>query len=237
MLESALSSGYEFRSFDDPDRFTADRVCLLRHDIDADLGAACEMAMLESRLGVRATYFVMLRAPVYNLFGRANHRFVQQIIEHGHWLGLHYDQGFVPDDQSTTAEWVDREARVLTEFFGVSVRAVSFHQPSPAILQNTFKFEGLVNTYDHDDLRGFKYISDSNMVWREATAHEIFRHALFPRLHLLIHPLWWVSDEPNVTTMAAFDRALEANLRRAQEQMLLTERAYGPARKFLIGYP
>jgi hypothetical protein len=237
LLASALDAGYAFRSFDDPARFESERVCLLRHDIDVDLGAAVEIAEIEADLGVRSTYFVMLRSPVYNLFSRAGHRSVRRLLDLGHWLGLHYDQGFVPDARRTTTGWVDHEARILEGVFGVSVHAVSFHQPSPEVLENHFKLEGLVNTYDRDDLRGFKYISDSNMIWRESTAHEIFRGALFPRLHLLIHPLWWVSDEPGVTTMAAFDRALRANWLRAQEQMLQTERAYGPARSFRIEYP
>jgi len=80
MLKAALASGYNFLSFSDTARFTAEKVCLLRHDIDADLEAARDMALMESRVGVRATYFLMLRSPIYNLFGRANSQFVHQII-------------------------------------------------------------------------------------------------------------------------------------------------------------
>jgi hypothetical protein len=235
MLETALDRGYAFKAFDDPERDAAEPVCLLRHDIDADLGAAATLAQIEHGLGVRATYFLMLRSPMYNLFGRANHRLVQEILEQGHWLGLHYDEGFYPDGRLTLHDWVELEADVLRRVFGVDVGAVSFHQPGPEVLENTFKLEDLVNTYDRDDVGGFEYVSDSNMVWRAQSAAEIFSGVVHPLLHLLIHPLWWVAEERGVTTREAFDRALRANWERSQEQMLETERAYGPRRSFTIG--
>jgi hypothetical protein len=237
MLTVALDRGYAFRAFDDPARLEGEPVCLLRHDIDADLGAAATLAELEAELGVRSTYFVMLRSPVYNLLGRANHRLVRRILELGHWLGLHYDQGFLPDERRSVHDWVELEADVLARMFDTKIGAVSFHQPGPAVLQNDLKLQRHVNTYDRDDLRGFAYVSDSNMIWRDQPAIELFRGAVHPRLHLLVHPLWWVSDEPGTTTFEAFDRALLANWRRSQEQMLATERAYGPERIFTIGYP
>jgi hypothetical protein len=72
------------------------------------------------------------------------------------------------------------------------------------------------------------------MIWRAQSAQEIFEHAVHPRLHLLLHPVWWVAQDRGLTTMDAFDRALLANWQRAQEQMLETERAYGAERRFLI---
>jgi hypothetical protein len=237
MLEAALDRGYSFRAFDDPDRARVEPVCLLRHDIDADLGAAAVIAEVEAELGVRSTFFVMLRSPVYNLVGRANDRLVRRILDYGHWLGLHYDQGFQPDGQRTVHDWVELEVDVLSRMFGVDVGAVSFHQPGPAVLQNEVKLDGLVNTYDQEDLAGFAYVSDSNMIWRDRPAVELFRSGAHPRLHLLVHPLWWVADEPGTTTLQAFDRALLANWGRSQEQMLDTERAYGPPRSFTIDYP
>ena len=36
----------------------------------------------------------MWRSPIYNLMGRESQKFVEEIINLGHSLGLHYDQGF-----------------------------------------------------------------------------------------------------------------------------------------------
>jgi hypothetical protein len=199
-----------------------------------DVGAAAAVAELESTLGIRATYFLMLRSPVYNLLSRANSQLVNRIAALGHWIGLHYDQGFDPEPSVSLADSVGREALILEEMFGVSIGAVSFHQPGPEILRNDLRFRTLVNTYDREDMRGFEYVSDSNMTWQSLSAHEIFRRSIYPRLHLLIHPLWWVAADPGLTTMQAFDNALLANWRRAQEQMLDTERAYGNPRAFRI---
>jgi hypothetical protein len=232
MLELALEAGYDFRAFEHR-HLAGHRICLMRHDVDIDVGAAAEMADLEHQLGVRATYFLMLRSPVYNVHSRANHRFVQRILELGHALGLHYDQGFEPGGRPLS-EQVAFEAEVLERMFDTPIRAVSFHQPGPAVLEGTIDIRPLINTYDREDMDGYAYVSDSNMTWRDRPAHDLFEGAVFPRLHLLIHPLWWVADEPGATTHDAFERALLANWNRAQEQMLATERAYGPARRFQI---
>ena len=94
LLEGALEAGYTFAPFDQvPD---VAQVCLLRHDVDADLGAAVELARIEQRVGVQATYFCMLRSPLYNVFGRRNVELVHELVSLGHEIGLHYDVGFDP---------------------------------------------------------------------------------------------------------------------------------------------
>ncbi len=232
MLAAGRDSGYDFRPFE---RRTepGEPACLLRHDIDLDLGAAADVAAVEAKLGVRATYFLMLRSPGYNLFSRSNHRFVEEIISYGHWIGLHFDQGFSAGARSVE-EQVQVEAQILEQMFDIEVRVVSFHQPGPKVLRNEIEVAPLINTYDQRDMAGFTYVSDSNMMWREQTGRDIFSGILHRRLHILIHPMWWVSDDPGVTTQQAFNRALTANLERMQEQMLQTERAYGPPRRFDI---
>ena len=37
------------------------------------------------------------------------------------------------------------------------------------------------------------YISDSNMIWRHQHPKEIFAHYIYPRVQLLIHPMWWTA--------------------------------------------
>lgn len=234
LLQTALESGYQFFDFDDPRRLHPPKSCLLRHDVDVDVGAAVTVAELEAELGVRATYFLMLRSPTYNLLSRANHRLVNRLVDLGHAIGLHYDQGFEPSPAVTLDDSVEREARILEEMFGVRVGAVSFHQPSRTVLENEIRLSGRINTYDRDDMRGFEYVSDSNMAWRSLSGQEIFSGSVHPHLHLLLHPVWWVSEERGLSTMDAFDGALLANWSRSQEQMLETERAFGPPRTFTI---
>lgn len=233
LLERAQNSQYKFLAFSDQKRFVCNKVCLLRHDIDVDLGAALEIAKVEADLGIRATYFLMLRSPIYNLMSRSNTRLVQTILDLGHWLGLHYDEGFYPDSRYMLEEWIRIEANILMNLFGQEIKVVSFHQPSSRVLSGEIKLTEFVNTYDSNDLAGFFYISDSNKVWKH-DPYQIVTESLWPKLHLLIHPLWWNTLTPYLTTEAVWNNALLSNWNRSQKQILDTERGFGGLRRFSI---
>ncbi len=232
LLNTALSSGYNFFDFNQMHSVSEERVCVLRHDIDADLKAAAEMSAIEAELGIRATYFLMLRSPVYNLFGRANHRFVQEIIKNGHYIGLHYDEGFYPDKTKSINELVKREAKAIEEMFNIKINVVSFHQPGEAVLANKVKLENYINTYDKADITGYYYISDSNKVWKR-DPFEMFSKVEEPKVQMLIHPMWWITDK-DLPTEELWLKALMDNFSRTQQQLLDTERAYGNEKKISL---
>lgn len=232
LLRTLIAEQFAFSTFDHRNRSADNKTCLLRHDIDADLGAALEMARIEQAEGVHATYFLMLRSPLYNLFGRSNTKIVQEIIRLGHAIGLHYDEGFRSMDQQPTEELISMEADILEKFFGQKITVVSFHQPGENILQGRLKLQRFLNTYDADDLKGFMYLSDSNKVWKtEPTT--LIKSGTCQKLQLLIHPLWWMHENES-TTQDAWNRAILANWERSQEQLVATERAYGAPRHFKI---
>ncbi len=245
LLVNAQKAGYNFRDFSVITEnkilgLSKSKICLLRHDIDADISAALVMAKLESQLGVVSTYFFMLRSPLYNLLGRKNHCMVEEIINLGHSIGLHYDQGFDSIRNwslTQTAAAIEKEAQVLEAQFNTKVTAVSFHQPSSAVLQGNIDTGFRVNTYDRERLAKFEYHSDSNRQFKLAEfakgniADSVA--SVHPNnLQLLIHPIWWVYDDP--TTEAVWDKAIYSNLQKMQEQLIETERAYGLPRQFGI---
>ncbi|MCA8925483.1 MAG: hypothetical protein KDD82_26990 [Planctomycetes bacterium] len=233
LLELALEQRFELLAFHDDRRFSAERALLLRHDVDTDLHAALQLARIEAELGVRSTFFLMLRSPLYNLFARANHDMVREIVALGHDLGVHYDEGFSPGEQRTLEEWVLLEADTISRVFGVPVRAVSFHQPSRRVLDEDIAIPGMVNTYNARDLEGIFYLSDSNKAWRGKSPSELFASGEHPRIHLLIHPMWWAGtrEEP---AARGWDRVILANWERSQAQLLATERAFGPRRRLIL---
>ncbi|MCK5716598.1 MAG: hypothetical protein KAH77_03845, partial [Thiomargarita sp.] len=145
LLKQALDANYQFLTFNDPRRFEKDKVCLLRHDIDVDLGAALTLAKIEHQFGIQATYFVMLRSPIYNLLGRANTQLVQDILSLGHVIGLHYDDAFTPSNQHSLEKWVDIEATILEQLFDIKIDVVSFHQPSQHVLSGTIQLQNRLN--------------------------------------------------------------------------------------------
>lgn len=221
-----------FASFDRvPD---APRVCLLRHDVDADLGAAVELARIEERAGVQATYFCMLRSPLYNVFARGNVELVREIVSLGHAIGLHYDVGFEPPPGRTHDETIASEANALRELLGMEIGSVSFHQPASNTCSREIATPGLTSAFD---LPGFEYFSDANKADGFEKLLGVISDGTQPRLQVLVHPIWWANDEPSASTEDLWDRAILANIERSQRQLVATERAYGSARRLDLTRP
>lgn len=228
LLRAAREGGYSFVTFDEAAATRAERVCVLRHDVDSDPAAALEIAEIEAREGVRATYFVMLRSPVYNLFLRANQLLVEEIAALGHAIGLHYDPAFPPRRGRTHTEQITAERRVLEELLGVPIPAVAFHQPS--LVPGAFEIE-VEHAVKANGLDGFHFLADPNQSPRVFDAFDVFRKGEPAKLQLLVHPMWWVDAEASPPEL--WDRAIAADWDRAQAQLLI-ERAYGPPRTLTL---
>jgi hypothetical protein len=195
-----LQGGYKFIGYTDLKHHLTkpQNICLLRHDCDNDLSAALSIARIESEMGIRSTYFLMLRSPIYNLLSFPCKNIVKEIVCLGHWIGLHFDaQPYEHSESRDIAIHVDRERAWLSEEFNVSVDVASFHQPARRILENQIKLNCL-NTYDRLDMAGVHYLSDSNMMWKEGCPSEMFNKHQYPSLQLLLHPEWWTNREINL---------------------------------------
>jgi hypothetical protein len=77
-------------------------------------------------------------------------------------------------------------------------------------------------------MAGIHYISDTNMSWREACPSILLRERRYPRLQLLLHPMWWTEEAMDVGQK--WDRAILSQFDLMQEQLHECERAYGPKR-------
>src|SRR3989442_12534215 len=86
ILRAAQESGYEFIGFPELKDYRRgqQRLCLLRHDCDHEMPAAAKLARIEQEMGVRSTYFLMLRCDLYNLMSPLNAKLAREIIELGH---------------------------------------------------------------------------------------------------------------------------------------------------------
>jgi hypothetical protein len=168
----------------------------LRHDIDSELLGCGGMLDVEKSLGVMATYFLMTRSTAYNLFSVEAIAMVTRMLRDGHKIGLHF-MGERCEGQSIPLiiEEVLRENRRLEQEFGIKPEAVSFHQPTKAILNAKISIAGLTNTYNASQMAPYFYVSDTNMMWRHQHPIEIFSGKLHDRLQLLIHPMWWTTQE------------------------------------------
>jgi peptidoglycan/xylan/chitin deacetylase (PgdA/CDA1 family) len=225
LLRSGLEFGYQFLSFADIGKERTPRTCLLRHDIDSELLGCAEMLDIEKSLGVRATYFLMTRSTAYNLFSVEGTAMVRRMLEDGHRIGLHFmgercERMAIPqiiEDVLHETEWLERE-------FGTKIQAVSFHQPTRAILDAQIVVPGLINTYHAEQMASYFYVSDTNMTWRHEHPVEIFSRGLYQRLQLLIHPMWWTVE--SLSTLDKWRAVLRNNQRVVVDHWRVRERTF-----------
>jgi len=226
IIRSAQESGYEFISFPGVNdyRNTERRICLLRHDCDNDLVAAAALARIEAEIGVRSTYFLMLRSAMYNLLSLPNRELAREIVGRGHWVGLHFDERAYPNSKlEQISDQVDKERALLSNEVNAPVDVVSFHQPSKRVLENELKLNCL-NTYDRQDMEGIYYISDSNTVLKEGCPSRAFAAGTYMKLQLLLHPEWWTEEE--IPLEAKWNEMLRHNFELMQQSLLSREGAY-----------
>lgn len=195
ILETALNNGYQFLGFNQIGQEHSSYSCLLRHDVDSELWSCSAMADIEEELGISATYFLMLRSTSYNLFCIESREIIERLLKGGHHIGLHFMVELCEHDTiELLSEKVLAEVKMINHEIGVNIHAVSFHHPSEVILNNNILIGSLINTYNKIQMGDYFYVSDSNMVWRHQRPGEIFAHYVYPRIQLLIHPMWWTSE-------------------------------------------
>ncbi|MDA8891549.1 hypothetical protein N9I81_01765 [Planktomarina temperata] len=172
---------------------------LIRHDIDFSVDFAQTLALFEYELGIRSTYFFMLTSNMYNLFSSENQKLVKSIIKLGHKVSIHFD----PTAHETLKEF-EHEKRFFENIFNVEVDIVSIHRPGPFLDNNNVSLCGIPHTYSDAYFRSMKYLSDSGGREVKPLISEYLDGDRSQGLHLLIHPIWWVSRGKNPTETLNF---------------------------------
>ncbi len=172
------------------------RCVILRHDIDTDPEYAVRLAELEHGLGVRSTYFVLLRTEFYNVAAASVQARLRRILELGHEIGLHFDETILGPDVAPEAciEPIIKECGLLSALLDTRVSSVSMHRPSHAMLDADIRIPGIVNSYGRTFFHDFKYLSDSRHNWREPVL-DIIRSEKYDRLHILTHAFCYREQE------------------------------------------
>jgi hypothetical protein len=188
LLDAARTGGYRFAFFDaEPEGGDL----LLRHDVDLSLDAAVQLAELEAKAGVAATYFLMTQSVFYNLASPEGRRALNRLRELGHGVGLH-------------AVWPGAE---LDERFDP---VVAWHNPNHDYMSEPL--EGVVNVMQPPFFDPDHYRSDSNQRWRHGCPHEGLARSEFAWLQLLTHPEIWVY--PGSTMRETMNAMLDAERER-----------------------
>ncbi len=192
-----LREVYQFTNFQEGKRIRQRinrPLAIMRHDIDMDLEAAVRMSSLEKGLGVQATYFFMLRCPLYNVFSNKGSEQVKEILATGHHFGLHFDCAIYEDISiDKLDDYISRECTLLEQFFQLPIEAISFHRPGSLELSGV-ELDKWPNSYERVFREKFEYFSDSRGNWVRGNPIDSEAFSKRKNLHILAHPVWWTKS-------------------------------------------
>jgi hypothetical protein len=188
LLDKALVR-YRFVTYTDSGR--EDGRALWRHDIDFSPHRAVAMAEQEAARGVRATYFIQLTSPYYNVLESGVLARLRCIADLGHSIGIHFE----PVGEASE-EQLAFEAKTLSRGLNVPIRVFSLHNPTT---YDATRFEadcvaGLINASAPVWRKDFTYCSDSNGMWRFRPLAEVLNDPASRNVHVLTHPEWWQEE-------------------------------------------
>ena len=187
-----LKKNYTITSFNHLNH-TSQPYVILRHDIDASLDYALDMARLENSLGISSTYFILFSHKLYNVFEKESYNKLLKISNLGHEIGLHYDLSVYDAYDINYNNCLDVEIQLLKHLIKKEIRSISIHNPTITNKQDPFRLsDKYLNAYDNKffDL----YVSDSCRSWYINDIENLFS-SKYDRIQLVIHPFLWKADE------------------------------------------
>lgn len=194
LINSLKENRYSFADYHNYADFS--RCVILRHDIDNSINKAVLIAELESDLGVKSTYFTLLRTDFYNPASKKGLAGLKMIQSLGHEIGLHFDE-MAYDNLEDVVGAIQKEAKYLSDILGTPITTVSMHRPSQKTLNANYEIPGMINSYGKTFFNDFKYLSDSRRRWREPVL-DIINSGQYDRLHILTHPIWYQEEEESI---------------------------------------
>lgn len=196
LLVDALSY-YKFIGYNNIELATEESFILLRHDVDMSVHEALDLARIENKLGIKATYFLLFHSDFYNLLEKEIVDLVREIIDLGHEIGLHFDSHFYEiDKEEQLEEYLIFEKNILEKVFGQKLNVFSFHNTNEFVLScKKESYGGMVNTYAafYQDKNQIAYCSDSFGYWRFERLKELIQERKHKKLQVLTHPEWWTN--------------------------------------------
>lgn len=222
ILQRLLHKGYEFIKFDyEKIKWGGGKTVLWRHDVDYSLNRAYQLADIEERLGITATYFIHMQSNFYNIFEPSQYEIIEQIISRGHAIGLHFDHGFYTQSrQMSNCDEIEKHAGIekemMEKYFGIEIKTISFHNPEASHVLELGQdyYAGMMNAYSQTIFEHCKYCSDSNGYWRYDRLQDVIE-SNYEKLHILTHPEWWVPYEmsPYERVKRCVDGRRDSNLK------------------------
>lgn len=194
--ETGLVTTYE-------EALTREMFILMRHDVEYSVERAHALSRVEESMDFRGNYFFQWTNNSYNILSRKNRDILTDMHERGHHIGLHFALNGMTD-MRLVRERIKKEAEMLSDMLGFAITTFSIHRPSPDVLRENIKIDGLLNAYQ-DEFFSFdpkaspeselrvKYLSDANHIWRYGYPDEETIKA-HDRIQILVHPFGWTRE-------------------------------------------
>lgn len=179
-----------------------DKFTLWRHDVDISVHRAYQLAKIEKKKNIRATYFLLLGSNFYNIFEKEIKTLINKISSLGHQLGLHFDlSNYDIKTKKQLEKYLTFEKQILENLFQTKIKVFSFHNYSKKCQKfNNFTYANMINVYSRYFKSTAQYLSDSNGYWRFRRLDN-FLDQKYEKVHVLTHPVWWQKK-----TMLPFDK-------------------------------
>lgn len=195
LLELMSSQNKNLCFSDFPLKTEIERYFILRHDVDFSPEAALAMAKFEASLGIKATYFLLLNSPHYNLLSKDYADFPSKLIALGHDVGLHYDWvAYIALIDKDPIETIRFQLKILSKLTRTKIKSISMHNPSCFDSDPFRNFKEVLNAYDDKFFKKIEYFSDSCGMWRKNTIKTFSQNEIPPKFQLLIHPIFWGNE-------------------------------------------
>lgn len=207
-LQTFKGAGYEFVFFNELTKSHGQLA--LRHDIDFDTSLALQCAEIEHNLGIKSTFFFLMKSELYNVFSEKDYKNVMAIKALGHKISIHFDPTIYEDFH----KGLEKEVQVFRSMFDEEVTIISLHRPNTFFQQLDETIFDIEHTYQSRYFRDIKYVSDSTGEWRFGHPADTDEFANKKSLHVLIHPIWWmVSGDNNIDKLKKYfaDRVKQLN--------------------------
>jgi hypothetical protein len=203
LVGGLLARGYQVRGYADAE--PGARHLILRHDVDMSIEHAVRLAEREVELGVRATYFALMRSELYNPFSGRGRAGLARLLALGHAVGLHFDASLYPPGRAALETACAEECAWLEGCLSRAVEVVSFHRPARSLLDSAGAIAGRLHAYQPRYFRDMGYCSDSRGAFHHGHPFDHPAVAEGRALQLLTHPIWWVA-QPGESPVDKLDR-------------------------------
>lgn len=215
LLKGFKDKGYAFRSIDTND---TGKTVFLRHDVDLHLHKLDQLAEIEHRHEVCATYYILLSAN-YNVMHKNNRQVIERLVSFGHNIGLHYDLEAYPINYDAAVNHLNKEVEILEYVSGTKVNSIVMHQPHKGMGDVFKEIKDFIHPHSEKYSNKYVYISDSCRAWRDLTLLNCLSGDIAnENIHLNLHPELWLGMEKN--RIDFLNGTLKSNIHSNAEELM-----------------